>query len=397
MSNTTPFIVGKPVSGEYFIDRVEELEQMVSLLSAVSSGASSNIALIGLRRTGKTSLFENVRLRMINNQQVIPLVINCFGISTKARFAKMLMHEVTKAYISKAEKYPHKDKIISFFKKGFEELSKHIADVDISIAEFAKFSVKLREKQADEDELLEIALKYPETLAETKKVYFVIMVDEFQDTFKWADTFLKNLRRIIESQKKVAYAFSGSVTTLMKDLLYKRRSPFYRQLVEIELGRLPVEACSEFVKSRFGKAGVEISKQAVDRVIAYSGSYPDYIQRLGLKLFQLCLAQGKRSLDKQSVDEAYNEMIQTLDGEFSTYFKCFADLEKEVLIALAHGSTRPSSMAHETRKPISSLPQILTRLINHGIAEKYIQSRYRITDPVFSEWLSRRYPITIGK
>jgi hypothetical protein len=48
MNTVAPFVVGKPVTGEYFIDRLEELDQMVNLLSAVSSGASSNIALIGL-------------------------------------------------------------------------------------------------------------------------------------------------------------------------------------------------------------------------------------------------------------------------------------------------------------------------------------------------------------
>ena len=233
-------------------------------------------------------------------------------------------------------------------------------------------------------------------MAKGKDVYFVIMIDEFQDTLKWGEEFLKNFRRVIESQKRVAYAFSGSVTTIMKNLLYEKRSPFYRQLVEIELGRLPTESSKEFVASRLKKAGMEISSEAVDDLIIYSGSYPDYIQRLGLKLFQRGLSHGSNTLEKQDVDAAYNEMIQSLDGEFSTYFSCFADLEKEILIALAHGNTNPSLIAQETRKPISSLPQILHRLINHGIVEKYIEGRYRISDPVFSDWLSRRYGLMIG-
>lgn len=396
MNSTVPFVVGKPVTGEYFIDRTKELDQMVNLLSAVSLGASSNVALIGLRRTGKTSLFENVRLRMINMENIVPVVINCFGISTKARFSKMFIQEVARAYILKTEDRLHKDRLVSFLKKGVEEVSKQISDVDISIAEFAKFNVKLREPKADEDELIEMALRYPQTLAEGKDVYFVIMIDEFQDTLKWGDDFLKNFRRVIESQKRVAYAFSGSVTTIMKDLLYRNRSPFYRQLVEIELGRLPVEFSKEFILSRFQKVGMKISGEEVDAVVGFSGSYPDYIQRLGLKLFQRGLSVGKIFLDKQDVDAAYDEMIQSLDGEFSTYFKCFTDFEKEILTALAHGKTNPSLMAQETRKPISSLPQILHRLINHGIVEKYVEGRYRISDPVFSDWLSRRYPLMIG-
>jgi predicted transcriptional regulator len=88
-------------------------------------------------------------------------------------------------------------------------------------------------------------------------------------------------------------------------------------------------------------------------------------------------------------------MIQQLDGEFSTYFKSFTDFEKEILIALAHGKTNPSSIAREIRKPISSLPQILNRLMKHGVIEKYVKGRYKISDPVFSDWLAQRYPLMI--
>ncbi|MGQ9551088.1 MAG: AAA family ATPase [Candidatus Bathycorpusculaceae bacterium] len=396
MKKVIPFVVGKPVTGEYFIDRADELAQMINMLSAVSSGASTNVALIGLRRTGKTSLFENVRIRMMKMKQIVPVLLNCFGISTKIRFSKMFMQEVTQAYILKTEDRLYKDRLVSFLKKELQELSKHISDVDISIAEFAKFNVKLRETKIDEDELVDMALRYPETLAESKNVYFVIMIDEFQDTLKWGDNFLKNFRRIIESQNRVAYAFSGSVTTIMRELLYRKRSPFYRQLVEIELGKLPAKSAREFVLSRFQKAGMKISNEEVNRLIEYSGSYPDYIQRLGLRLYQLGISQGKSSLDKQDVKNAYDEMILLLDGEFSTYFKSFTDFEKEVLIALAHGKTKPSSMAREIRKPISSLPQILHRLISHGIVEKFVEGHYRISDPVFSDWLSQRYPLIMG-
>jgi len=396
MKTTIPFIVGKPVTGEYFINREDELTRMVNMLSAVSSGASSNVALIGLRRTGKTSLFENVRIRLMEMKQIVPVLFNCYGISTKTRFSRAFMQKVTQAYILKTNDRLYKKRLVSFLKKGWQEFSKHVSDVDVSIAEFAKFHVKLREAKVDEDELIEMALQYPEILAESKSVYFMVMMDEFQDTLKWGDHFLKIFRRIIESQNHVAYAFSGSVTTVMKDLLYRKRSPFYRQLVEIEVGKLPTQPAKKFILSRFQKVEMKISGEGVDGLLEYSGSYPDYIQRLGLRLYQLGLSQGKSSLDEQDVKNAYEEMIQQLDGEFSTYFKNFADFEKEVLIALAHGKTNPSAIARETRKPISSLPQILNRLMNHGIAEKYVEGRYRISDPVFSDWLAQRYPLMIG-
>jgi predicted AAA+ superfamily ATPase len=51
-----PFVVGKPVVGEYFVDREEEMRRLLDLTEGVEKGASSNTVLIGLRRTGKTSI-----------------------------------------------------------------------------------------------------------------------------------------------------------------------------------------------------------------------------------------------------------------------------------------------------------------------------------------------------
>lgn len=39
-----PFIVGRPVTGEYFVNREEELRRLLALVGGVKKGASSNSA-----------------------------------------------------------------------------------------------------------------------------------------------------------------------------------------------------------------------------------------------------------------------------------------------------------------------------------------------------------------
>ncbi len=41
-----PFIVGKPVTGDYFVNREEELDKLYRLASAVKTNSSSNAGLI---------------------------------------------------------------------------------------------------------------------------------------------------------------------------------------------------------------------------------------------------------------------------------------------------------------------------------------------------------------
>jgi AAA+ ATPase superfamily predicted ATPase len=386
-----PFIVGKPVTGAYFINREEELAKLATLLSGVSSGKINNIMILGLRRTGKTSLLYNVA-NQIEKKDVIPVIYDCLGASTKSMFARQYIDTILDTYVKDSRDKAYKEKLSIIIKKGLEWAEKHVSEFEVGLAEYVKFSVKLRYIKSDEDELLRSVLRYPEELARTKGVSFVIMMDEFQELLKWGDGFLKMLRTIVQSQKKVSYAFTGSAPTVIRELVYKQRSPFYKQLTEITVSKLPEESVRKFVKSRLAKVKINISSSALDRLVYHSSGFPDYVQRLGLNLYLRSISKKEwYIIEDDDIEDSYKEMLTLLDGEFTTYFASFSDFEKDTLIALSKGNSSPTSIATEIRKPLSSIPQILSRLINADIVEKYKEASYRIADPIFSDWIARRY------
>jgi predicted transcriptional regulator len=43
------------------------------------------------------------------------------------------------------------------------------------------------------------------------------------------------------------------------------------------------------------------------------------------------------------------------------------------------------------RKPIFNISKTLTTLMNYGIIERPMKAQYRIADPVFADWLNRRF------
>jgi AAA+ ATPase superfamily predicted ATPase len=388
--NEPPFIVGKPVTGEYFINREEELAKVTALLSGVVSGKINNIIILGLRRTGKTSILLNVTDRLPD--KTVPVIYDCLGTSTKSMFARQFIDAVLDAYVRVSGDKAYKEKLLSIIQKGLDWAEERISEFEVGLAEYVRFRIKLREPKVNEDELLQSALKYPDNLARSKQVTFAIMMDEFQELLKWSEDFLKMLRTIVQSQKQVTYAFTGSAPTMIRDLVYKQRSPFYKQLTEIQVKRLAEEPIRKFVKSRFSKVKLNISTTALDRFVHHSGGFPDYVQRLGLNLYLRSLSKKDwQTIEEPDVEDCYEEMLTQLDGEFTTYFVTFSDFEKDTLIALAKGNNSPSSIATEIRKPLSSIPQILIRLLNADVAEKYKEASYRIADPVFSDWLARRY------
>ena len=379
-----PFIVGRPVTGEYFVDREDELRRLQTLVKGIQKGASSNSALIGLRRTGKTSILENLEILLKPNAKLIPVIANCYGIAAKSRLAKVLVDKTIESYVCKTGDSAFLKRITKAIGQAAKSAIGRISEV-----KFAEFSLKLQDKNTEEDSLIEEALQYIEALAHEKDVFFVVMLDEFQDVIRWGDDTLKRIRSVVQSQKRVCYVLAGSATSIMRNLVYDRRSPFYRQLVEIPIKKLDKSIATAFLKRRFECAEMEVADSVIAKIATLSDGYPDYMQRLGLELY-LLIGQGCMIAEDQ-VDKAYEDMVVSLDGEFDNYFRNFSPLEREILVALATGSIQPSEVARAVRKPIFNISKTLTTLMNYSIIEKPMKGQYRITDPVFADWLNRRF------
>ena len=269
-----------------------------------------------------------------------------------------------------------------------DSLQNRISDVDVTISEFAKFHVTFRKSATDPDELVENALSFAEVLAKEKGIFLVVMIDEFQELLKWEDGFLKIFRKTIQSQRNVSYVLSGSAPTIMHELIHRARSPLYRQLIHVQIGRLPKEDVIAFIKERFASVGMRIGDDASGRIFELSRGYADYVQRLGMQVFLLCL--GKKSVVKSDVERAYEEMLVQLDADFGSTFSHHADLEQEILIALAAGKTTTSAVSQEIRRPQSTIPRTMNRLIASDVVERHRRGRYRIADGVFSDWVGKQ-------
>ena len=373
-----PFIVGRPVTGEYFVDREDELRRLQTLVKGIQKGASSNSALIGLRRTGKTSILENLEILLKPNAKLIPVIANCYGIAAKSRLAKVLVDKTIESYVCKTGDSAFLKRITKAIGQAAKSAIGRISEV-----KFAEFSLKLQDKNTEEDSLIEEALQYIEALAQEKDVFFVVMLDEFQDVIRWGDDTLKRIRSVVQSQKRVCYVLAGSATSIMRNLVYDRRSPFYRQLVEIPIKKLDKSIATTFLKRRFECAEMEVADSVIAKIATLSDGYPDYMQRLGLELY-LLIGQGCMIAEDQ-VDKAYEDMVVSLDGEFDNYLSNFSPLEREILVALAIGEIQPSEVARAVRKPIVNISKTLTTLMNYSIIERPMKGQYRITDPVFAD------------
>lgn len=390
-----PFIVGKPVTGKYFIDRKNELKKLLALLAGVPKGNINNVILLGLRRTGKSSLLINAQKILVKKNESIVVIFDAYGISTKERFARNFVDVVLASHIEQSGDAAYKQKLRKLLAQGYDALKNKVSEFGVEVSELVKFQTKLRESSVNEDELLEQAFRYAEKLGKDKNVSFVIMIDEFQELLKWEPQFLKMLRRLVQSQSHVSYVLSGSAPTIMKNMVYDSKSPFYKQLTEIPIAMLDKQSVTSFLKKRLRSVKITIDLQALEKIYYLSRGFPDYVQRLGLSLYLICLEQEKKHLKEDDVDTAYSEMIDQLDADFSGQFESHPDLEREILIALANSVDTPTAIATEIRKPRTTIPKTMDRLVNADIVQKYGTGKYRIVDAVYSDWILKKYRISL--
>lgn len=385
-----PFIVGKPVAGEHFVGRDKEIKKLTALLSGAEEGKANNVILLGARRTGKSSILLNLRDEISKDAGVIPVIFDASGIPTKSRFARTLVKRIRLSYFGYTGDRSYMEKTKEIIFGSANKIQSNLSEFDVGVSEFASFHAKLREPRHTEDELLEDALGYAEKFGAAKGVAFVVMIDKFQDVLRWGVKFLEMFRNLVQAQSHVAYVFSGSAPTIMRRMVYDSTSPFYKQLVEIYVGPLTEDPVRSFVKNRLATAGITIDDPSLEKIFLLSGGLPDYVQRLGLQVYLDCLAEDRRSVIEENVENTYSKLMVQLDPDFSNFFRLFSNLEREVLIALADGKKRPSTIAFSVRKPQSSMPSILNRLMNENVVERHAGS-YRIIDAVFSNWLAERF------
>ena len=319
----------------------KRLKKLTAILSGTAKGDINNAILLGLRRTGKSSILLNIQEKLSKNKKTIPVIFDSYGISTKERFGRAYMNKVLNSYAEHTGDKSYKEKITKIFSENFDNVKDKLLEFDIGVSEFVTFHTKFREPKIDEDELLEHALRYTEKLGDDKDISFVVMIDEFQELLKWGDEFLGMFRRLMQSQSRVAYVFSGSAPTIMKQMIYDAKSPFYKQLIEVRVGPLTKVSVYSFVKKRLQTVKISIEAKSLEKIFLLSGGLPDYVQRLGLQIYLNSLDKNKKSVLQKDVEKAYSEMIAQLDPDFNNIFKTFSDF----------GKRDPNCVGKQHRKP----------------------------------------------
>ncbi|MDJ0766128.1 MAG: ATP-binding protein [Myxococcota bacterium] len=386
------FRTNTPVTAGSFRDRVDELALLEEAVDSLKSGAPKWVALIGMRKVGKTSLLLELERRK-STADVHFVVLDSYE-------ERPLSLSIFRRYLLRT--------IDGFFSKqsgvSFEAVSKdplHYRSALMGNDSFIGLPGPLRstllalvEGKVDRS-FIENALRLPEQLAIALNRTCIVAWDEFQELSSFATRakidVLSLARSIWQRHERVGYLISGSKRTMMEELVLGKASPFFQHFSILDVGGMPESESVALLKECAPK-GRTIPKALAKRAAALFFGHPFYLQLFGETLTRLT-----PPYNDDDFKDAFSELVFSRTGRLSLYFQ----REYEHLVgrasslaatlgALSEGPRAPGEVAKVIGASSGSTSRYLERL--GDTIRRTPDGKYEIVDSVFALWLSWRQP-----
>ncbi|MEA3358031.1 MAG: ATP-binding protein [Thermodesulfobacteriota bacterium] len=371
-----PFRFGQVVSGDLFCNRKSEIEQITRDLAGGQS-----IVLYSPRRYGKTSLLQAVS-KELRTSKILYGNADFFACNSSEKVVNAVSRATAKAIIDDLKS------IEKFVKRAAQIFTRTRFSIRYEPDGTGSFGIspEFSSQATSIDSLSDVFSGLSLYLKKTKK-RAVIVLDEFQQIIRVNSNLEAEFRTIIQQQDRVAFAFLGSRTQLLKDMFSNEKRPFYHAAKIMELGPIKPEALSEFIKSRFKKIAVSISDELALKIATRVKGHPDYAQRLCSHILDGLEA---KTVSEGFIEHGVSRMLSSLTPSFAGIFEELPLRESQVMTILSeHGPLRTFSnkMLQPYDMGTPSLHKALSNLIKKDLIRKGKGREYYVADNFLHEWI----------
>lgn len=373
-----PFVFGDVVKGKYFTDREDEIKELTSDLSG-----GQNILLFSPRRYGKTSLILKV-LDNLKKEDVIPVYVDLFRITSIHTFVKIYTAAITKATATKL------DEAAQFLKANFPTI---IPKIVIKATEPTEFEFDFEAAKKDMDKVLDDLYDLPQKVAARRKRQLVVVFDEFQEISTLNLPIERSLRAKIQHHDKVAYCFMGSKRHLLDKLFLDKNNPLYRIAKPVPLGKIKPKKLKSFIYERFKSIDMNIDDNLIDEVLKITACHPYYTQQLCHEVFNVCFSKEGYTITLKGIEMAEDKCITAQSYAYSTIWDGLAGKQKDLILALtldpeANIYSHEFLSKHELGAP-ATVQTAVKALEKKGLLDR-ANGGYSISDVFFIEWIKRK-------
>ncbi len=368
-----------------FVNRRKELKILNAYKGLIEKGHRVNIALFGLRRTGKTELLlrfkemhkGDIIIPYLNLQKIVPDPVNI-----SQQFSKELIYTLAKRDGKIKKPIEMEDLLL---------LASRLGDLE---EEYVRTLIEIyKRRDINEANLLNILFEFPQSFAKKHNVKIIYILDEFQEILNVHKDILKIMRAVTEKQSCVNYWVAGSVFSIF-DEMFNHKNPFFGQFKRIKLENLDRISSYELIDS-FPVTLAEKQKRMIYNLI---GGQPYYLTAICRSVVQ------EYAIQKQVDDDLiryciFNEIFDET-GTINEHFEYILDVSlarfsnkdiyKKILFYLAEYPANLAGISSYLSKPSGEIFNYLKALLKTDMIYRS-NDIYHIREPLLGFWIRRIY------
>jgi AAA+ ATPase superfamily predicted ATPase/Holliday junction resolvase len=389
------FRTNTPATDGFFFDREDELETLQETVEALERGQQRWLAILGLRKIGKTSLLLELARRNQSRARNVSLLVSDvtdYGPPSLEFFRRYAL-EVVDALLGRElgaslkllALHPSEYRNVLIDADAFRAvprelrtLIQNLPDIDVSV------------------DVARACLQLPEDLAKALDTRLLVALDEFQElatiaTKRGGPDPFPLMRSTWQRHSRVAYVISGSSRTMIEGLVTHRDSPFFQHFTIVELKPFPGATALAMLKE-LAPDGRTIPSPIAAKIVEITAGHPFYLQILGETL-----TSQPGPYEMSHLKDALGQTLFSRTGRLALYFQ--AEFERVVgrasglagtLEALSDGPSTVTEVATRLAARSGTAVHYLERV--HEVVSRREDGRYALVDPTFADWIRWRKP-----
>ena len=256
-----PFVTSGYAGAEYFCDRIQETDDLRSLLFN-----EHNIALISPRRLGKTELISHVFDCNEFRESYYCFLVDVYATKSLSDFVNLLGKAVLDALKPKGK---------AVWEKFVRALGTVRPEISFDINGMPSWSIGLGEIRNPVATLDEIF-----SYLQSADRPCIVAIDEFQQITKYDDNTVEaTIRTYVQRTTNAHFIFSGSQRHLMDGMFTSPSRPFYQSVTIMNLSPLPLQKYTDFAVEKFAENGKSIEPEVVAVLYDRFDAVTSYIHR----------------------------------------------------------------------------------------------------------------------
>ena len=374
--NMNPFIVTGKIPDAYFCDRETESSQLKRFLAS-----QENVVLMSQRRMGKTKLVEHCLEGDGTNKEYVLMSIDILHTSSFRELIQLMGATVFDNLATRSSR------MMKLFTATLRSLGASFGYDPVQNS--PTFDVRLGDITKPEYTLKEI-FEY----IEKSDRHCIIVIDEFQQVTKYPEKNVEALlRTYIQNVSNANFVFAGSQRSLMEEMFFSEKRPFFMSARSIVLEAIPFDAYCDFASHHFEQVGKTIERDAIRIVYDVFHGVTLYLQRIMKDAFSITLTG--ETCTKENVQHLIDEYIMECEPRLREQLAFITESQKELLYAMSEEEapvksiTSAAFIRRHRLKSTSAVQSASKKLMEFDLLTRR-EGFYLITDPLMSLWLKSR-------